>query len=342
MGIGIGMIGLTYHLPSIAVLGFLGGILHIFNHFTFKSLLFFGAGTVYFKTHTRNMDKLGGIIHYLPLTSYLFLLGSIAISGLPLLSGFISEFAIYLGMAEGFAVDNLALNVTILIGFAGLALIGVMALLCFTKVFGICFLGMPRSSYRENISKEGSAFLFPMILLSTIIIIIGLLPQLVLPFMRQIINQFFRININREFETITQIYNWLAYSFLFLAGLIAFFFLLRYFLLRNKKVSKFKTWDCGYQAESSRLQYTSSSFAQPFLNLVSGIVPHGVTVDKEPNYFPNTITLKSHSQDSSERFLIQPSIKWLNKILSKFAWIQSGKMQQYITYGLIFLIILLI
>jgi NADH:ubiquinone oxidoreductase subunit 5 (subunit L)/multisubunit Na+/H+ antiporter MnhA subunit len=272
----------------------------------------------------------------------MFLLGSLAISGLPLFSGFISEFAIYLGMANGFAFNNLAFNISLIICFSGLALIGMMAVLCFTKVFGICFLGSPRSKYDENLSNESSLFLIPMIILSVLILLIGLLPSLVMPFLYHIVKQFVNTDISAEFESIIQIYKWFGYVYLIFIGLFSFFFLLRSLLLRNRKVSEFKTWDCGYQAGSSRMQYTSSSFAQPFLQLVGELVPQKIKVKKEHMLFPIDASLISHTQDNSERFLIQPVIRILDRFLNKFTWIQSGKTQEYIAYGLIFLIFLII
>ncbi len=103
MGIGIGVIGLALENPTLAVLGFAGGFLHILNHALFKSLLFFTAGNIYSQTHTRNIEKLGGLIKKMPKTAFFFLLGSIAISGLPPFNGFISEFPIYVGLFKGTA-----------------------------------------------------------------------------------------------------------------------------------------------------------------------------------------------------------------------------------------------
>jgi len=304
--------------------------------------LFFGSGVVYSKYHSRNTEKLGGLIKFIPLTSYMFLLGSLAISGLPLFNGFISEFAIYLGMAKGFAVNNLALNITMLTGFAGLALIGVMAVLCFTKVFGICFLGTPRTEYEDKSTKEPFLFLLPMIVLSSFVLFVGLLPALVMPFLLQIVKQFITADITFEFENIAQIYSSLGYIYLILIGLFGFFFLLRVLLLRKREVTVFKTWDCGYQTSSSRMQYTASSFARPFLQLVGELVPLKIKFKKDRILFPANASLESQTQDYSERFLIQPFISYLDKTLNRFTWIQSGKLQQYITYGLIFLILLII
>ena len=342
IGIGIGMLGLSYNIPDIAILGFLGAILHVINHFIFKFLLFFGTGVVYSKIHTRNIEKLGGLVKILPYTSYMLLLGFLAISGMPFFNGFISEFAIYLGLLKGFAINNLILNITFLIGFSGLSFIGVMAVLCFTKVYGICFSGLPRSEYRKDIPKESAGFLLPLFILSVFILIIGLLPVLVLPVLYQTIKQFSGTDIAIEFANIVQIYKWICISMAVLTGFFAFFYTLRFFLLRNKIVTEFKTWDCGYQGQNSRFQYTGSSFVHPFLQLIAELVPQRIKLEKEPVLFPKDASFTSDTQDLSESIMISPAINYLDKFLSMFAWIQSGRMQQYILYSLIFLILLLI
>lgn len=342
MGIGVGMLGLSYNQPLIALLGFTGALLHVFNHFTFKTLLFYGAGVAYLKTGTRNTEKLGGLIKSIPITSSLFLLGSIAISGLPLFNGFISEFAIYLGLSKGFQVNSLGLNIISIIGISGLALIGVMAVLCFTKVFGICFLGLPRSNYKIGFSERTPSFLIPMFILSLMIVIIGLLPNVVLPLLSQTLKQFFSIDVTNGLNSIFSLYAVVGKALLIFGGLTAFFFILRFLLLRNKNIREFKTWDCGYQAGSSRLQYTSSSFALPFLELVEQFVPRNTIIETQREIFPAQILLETSHHDFTEKNFIQPILKLIRKFLNLFAWIQSGKMQQYILYGLIFLVLILI
>ena len=342
IGIGIGMLGLAYHQNTIALLGFLGGLLHVFNHFTFKSLLFYGAGIIYSKTHTRQIEKMGGLMHYLPVTAVLFLVGSLAISGLPLFSGFISEFAIYLGMIRGYGVTNLSLNVASLVSLAGLAFIGIMAVLCFTKVFGICFLGTPRTAYPENIRDDQPAMLFPMILLAGVILIIGLAAGLVVPLMSRIVSQFVPGHTVAEWTEIRLIFSQISGVLAIFVVLIFGFLGLRRILLRNKPVAVFKTWDCGYQAEIPRAQYTGSSFASPFTGLISGIIPKHKELDSPKTLFPSKASYASHSEDLIELYLITPMIRFVRGFLKLFNWIQSGRTQQYILYGLVFLVVLLI
>jgi hydrogenase-4 component B len=342
MGIGVGMLGLAYNNTLVAALGFLGALLHTFNHFTFKSVLFYGAGIVYSQTHTREIEKLGGLSKYLPFTSILFLIASLAISGMPLLSGFISEFAIFLGIARSFSITALPINIAALLGMSGLALIGAMALLCFTKVYGICFLGQLRSEFHSVPSEKESSLLIPMIVLDLFIIAIGVLPMLSVVVLGHIVAQFVPSASITALPEIISLMTKVSIAMALFIFIIIFFFVIRTVLLAKRRVQIFKTWNCGYQGESSRLQYTASSFAQPFLQLTAELVQQKVQVHKEQVLFPAHASFESHAQDFSERLLIQPSIRLLNKFLNKFSWIQSGRMQQYIIYGLIFLVALLI
>ena len=336
------MLGLVYNNNLIAMLGFLGALMHVINHFTFKSVLFYGTGIIYSKTHTRNIDKLGGLGKLLPATSILFLISALAISGMPLLSGFVSEFLIYLGIAKSFSIDNLTLNIFAVLGLSGLAFIGTMALLSFTKAYGITFLGLPRSSYNKISDKKDYPFLIPMVLLTIIILCVGLFPYLAVTFLSNAVKQFLPINPVQEINQIQITLKILSGSVIIFGSIVLVFYIIRLLLLRKKEVAVFKTWDCGYQVGSSRLQYTGSSYTQPFLNLVAELVPQKIKLNKEPVLFPQEASLESHAQDFSERFLIQPLIKNVNKFFEMFSWVQSGKLQQYIIYGLVFLVFLLI
>ncbi|MCL4510469.1 MAG: hypothetical protein M1470_05305 [Bacteroidetes bacterium] len=342
MGIGVGMLGLVYNSPMIAMLGFLGALLHVVNHFTFKSVLFYGSGVVYSQTHTRDIDKLGGLSKYLPLTSLMFLIASLAITGLPFFNGFVSEFAMYLGFVKSFSSNTLSMSVAALLGLSGLAFIGAMALLCFTKVYGICFLGLPRTEFHSIPNEKEMTLLIPMGVLVIVMLAIGLFPWLGIELLRNVVMQFLPAGSLDQFEAVIPVFRTMSVVLAGFLGLFGFFFGLRTYLLRKREVAVFKTWDCGYQVGSSRLQYTSSSFAQPFLRLVAELVPQRIKVEKEPVLFPETASLESHTQDLSERFILKPVIRSLDNFLNMFSWIQSGKMQQYIIYGLIFLVFLLI
>jgi formate hydrogenlyase subunit 3/multisubunit Na+/H+ antiporter MnhD subunit len=145
IGLGVGMLGLTYNAPLVALVGFAGGILHILNHSIFKELLFLSAGSVYIKTHIRDVEILGGLIKSMPATAMLFLIGSVAICGLPPFNGFVSEFLIYFGMFKGLVINNFFAMLILVFAIASLALVGTMAILCFTVfIHSLCFVGLKK------------------------------------------------------------------------------------------------------------------------------------------------------------------------------------------------------
>lgn len=342
IGIGIGMLGLAYHNNLVAMLGFSGGILHILNHSIFKELLFFGAGAVYNKTHTKNIEKLGGLIKSMPYTAIFFLIGSVAITGLPPLNGFISEFLVYLGMLHCSEIKTPVVLIISVLAIASLALVGTMALLCFTKAFSIVFLGLPRSKEAESAQDEVSkSMLLPMGILSVFIFLIGLFPQYALMLVK---NPAYMLT-HKEIDCFAN-----ASRFLSITGkagfgfiiLFAFIYGLRTLLLKNKKVSGYKTWDCGYQYGNNRMQYTASSYASPFLSFLKPFMVKFFDISKPTELFPKKAHFELHICDIFEYYMIKPVINANRLFLEKFYWIQSGSTQQYILYGLIFLVIALI
>ena len=177
MGLGVGVLGISYENPTMAALGFTGGLLHVVNHAVFKSLLFLGAGSVLHATGTGELDRLGGLLKRMPVTGATFLIGAAAISGLPPLNGFVSEFLIYLGAVAGLGSQaHIApawpLMSVLVVG--GLALIGGLAAACFTKAFGIVFLGEPRSDEAAHAHEAGAAMRWPMVVLAGLCVLIGL------------------------------------------------------------------------------------------------------------------------------------------------------------------------
>jgi formate hydrogenlyase subunit 3/multisubunit Na+/H+ antiporter MnhD subunit len=179
MGIGVGFIGMGESNYFITVMGFGAALLHTINHAIFKSLLFFGAGNVYIMTHTRNMEELGGLIKLMPRTAFVFLIGALAIGGLPPFGGFVSEWILYYSFIKGMTMSDLMIPAAMVVSGACLAVIGGVSMLTFTKSFGVIFLGEPRKMlvHQPHEVKGG--------MLKTSYILIGLIVMFVL-FARQL------------------------------------------------------------------------------------------------------------------------------------------------------------
>ena len=264
IGVGVGMLGLAYHNPAVALLGFTGGILHILNHSIFKELLFLSAGSVYTKTHTRNIEMLGGLVKSMPATAVLFLIGSVAICGLPPFNGFVSEFLVYFGMFKGLSINSFFAFIVMIFAIAGLALVGTMAILCFTKAFSIIFLGMPRSESAENVKNDvGMSMILPMGFLAALTLLIGLFPQYVFKMLTSSVRVLTNSSVNAtvgEPLTLMQTISMVGFAFV---GFICVLVLLK--ALLGRKIDVQETWGCGYDRGNNHIQYTASSYASPFL-----------------------------------------------------------------------------
>ncbi len=341
IGIGVGMLGLAYNHPIVSVLGFAGGILHILNHSIFKELLFLSAGSVYVKTHTRNIEALGGLIKSMPKTAILCLIASVAICGLPPFNGFISEFLVYFGMFNGLSIHNFFAMVTFLFAISGLALVGTMAILCFSKMFSITFLGLPRSEVAENIKNDSSkSMLIPMGILAILILAIGLFPQFVFEFVLKPVSIILG-NINICLTEPVSIMQTISHYALGFVCFVALMIGLKLFLTKGK-IDLHETWGCGYDRGNNHVQYTASSYVSPFLSMLKPLFKKVFDIEKPRKLFPKSAHFSLHIDDIEEAYVIEPILKSDEWFLSKFEGLQSGNIQSYIKYGLLFLVLVII
>jgi hydrogenase-4 component B len=344
IGLGIGILGISYQAPVIAILGFGGGLLHIINHALFKALLFMAAGSVAHAAGTREIDRLGGILKKMPWTGAMFLIGSIAICGLPPLNGFISEFLIYLGAINSGAALHNTMAIASIITILGLSLIGGLAVACFTKAFGIVFLGEPRTVLPKEVRESGFPMRFSMVLLALGCLAIGLLAPLAWKLVSPVIAQVSRLPIEtagglyaQGSATLTKVI--IASSIG--CGLIILITLLRLALLRGKKINHTVTWDCGYALPSARMQYTAASFAQPILSQFRMLLGYKHKKLRLDDTFPRETSLHSETQDVFQRFLFKPLFWGAGRGLDAFRWLQHGNVNLYILYILLTLLALM-
>lgn len=343
IGIGLGVIGLAENIPILTVLGFGGGILHILNHSLFKSLLFYTAGSVYQQTHTRNIEQLGGVIKKMPKTALFFLLGALAISGLPPFNGFISEFLIYSGMFKSLHSAGLFTDVVLLFSFAGLAIIGGLAIFCFTKVFSIIFLGTARSNKVNHAKEVENTMLIPNYLIGFMIILIGFAPFIFMKPLANIVG-LFSTNTDAIQQIIPTLNNISLSSGIFIA-LIGLLWILRSWQQEKQAIKQGPTWGCGYTGANPALhQYTATSYADNFVQLSSKLV-HVKKKFKDfqmDEIFPQKRDFEAHSSDVFEDNLIGKPVNKILKYLEKIAVFQTGKIQHYLLYALVFLAVIFI
>ncbi|MBF0351257.1 MAG: hydrogenase [SAR324 cluster bacterium] len=344
IGIGLGMLGKSLESPLLSLFGFAGALLHLWNHTLFKGVLFLSAGSVYHSVHTRDMEQLGGLAKTMPKTAVLFLFGAIAICGFPPLNGFISEFVLYHGLVNLLGLSNgLWAQLWAVLGLAGLALVGGLALACFARAYGIIFSGKPRSekarkSHEITVSMWGaSAFL------GAVMLLIGGFPVYVLSLLKAPlallgIDPTILKNMTLSFSPLQS----LVYAELLCLALgLGLWVWKQKFLVRPsgmtvRDTSEFPTWGCGYGADSPRLQYTSSSFVNPLLSLnkttileVEQHLPEGV--------FPTGSSLRTRTTDVVEKKLIGWPWQGFRYLLGWLATTQFGSTNIYLLYGLLYL-----
>ena len=344
MGLGIGLLGMSFQAPMISVLGFGGGLLHVVNHALFKGLLFLGAGAVVYRTGTREIDKLGGILKRMPWTGVTFLIGSIAICGLPPLNGFISEFLIYLSALYTDTPFQGGLAVANVMTIVGLSLIGGLAVACFTKAFGMVFLGQPRAGLAADVHEVGLAMKTAMVLLAVGCFAIAFLAPVVISFLVPVIAQVSQMPLITARELLARgtvpLYYVLSASFITL-GLVALTALWRLNLLSVQKVNAAVTWDCGYARPSSRMQYTASSFALPITKMFQALLRTVQHFEQPEGIFPKAASLKAHTPDVFQELLFRPVFIGIRRALGAFRWLQHGNVHLYILYILITLLVLM-
>jgi len=345
MGLGVGLLGVHMNSPTLSVLGFGGGLFHVVNHAVFKGLLFLGAGAVLRSTGTGHLDLLGGIIKRMPWTGFTFLAGSIAISGLPPLNGFVSEFLIYLGVFKTGLTGEPEAVIFALIVIGSLALIGGLALACFAKAFGIVFLGEPRSAHAEQAQEAGWAMRFSLLVLAVFCVLLGVLSPLVIKSAGSVVAEITTLpaaQVRAELADVSAILTQIVVASLILLAAAASLGILRKRLLSGRSVRRAVTWDCGYARPDSRMQYTATSFAQPLTDLFGFFLRTRKSISPPKGIFPSESALHTETQDLSERYVYQPLFERISSALSRLRWLQHGRLQLYVLYIALTLWILLI
>ena len=338
IGISVYMLATYYGQNIIALLALCGSLAHIINHSIFKNLLFMGAGSVYIKTHTKDMEILGGLIKKMPITALAFIIGGISICALPPFNGFVSEFLIYLSFIKALSIQNIAVFIAILFAFAGLALVGTMAIVCFTKTISITFLAAPKSEHATNVQSDSpKSMTIPMMILALACFVIGLFPQYVFKYVLLSANVLADTTYaNVQFEFLSKISSYIA----ILVGLIALIFVVK--KLITKGASTYTAWGCGYNRLTSKVQYSAASYVHPFVNIVKPLFKRTRDVKKAKGLFPTDAHYATKVDDIEEAYVIKPLIKLDERFLSKFEQIQNGDIQQYIKFGLVFLVVALV
>jgi hydrogenase-4 component B len=280
IGLGLALAFKAFGMNSAAALALTAGLLHVFNHMLFKSLLFFGAGAVLTATGERDMEHLGGLIHRMPQTAFVFLVGCAAISALPPLNGFVSEWLTFQAILLSPQLPSWGLKFLVPAVGALLAMSAALAAACFVKAFGVTFLGRPRTPAAERAHEVDGFSLAAMFCFATLCLVVGILPGLFMdtlaPVAQTLVGERMPVQRGVEWLSIVPIaesrssYNGLlVFVFMALSGSIAAFAIHR---LASDRLRRGPPWDCGYPDASPVTQYSASSFAQPIRRVFGSLV----------------------------------------------------------------------
>jgi len=341
IGIGLGMMGMGNGSPVLFYLGFGGALLHVLNHSLFKSLLFYSAGSVYQQTHTRDMDKLGGLIKKMPKTAILFLIGAIAIGGLPPFNGFVSEFVLYSGLLEGMKSGNISQISLLVLSLGGLSIIGGISVLTFTKTFGTIFLGTERKSFEHKPAEVSQIMLIPQYLIVVAMLSIAFFPHFYLNTIATLLanmgnaKTFAGYSVLSDYSGIIANINLFSLLFVVLVGVC---WIVRS-LLKSKSQKIEPTWGCAYPAPTSRMQYTGKSFSKSLGKIFNFLLIEEKKYKelKAGEIFPKNRKYESHYHDFFEYRFINHITQHIIYATNYFKFIQNGRVQTYIWYGIVFM-----
>jgi hydrogenase-4 component B len=328
IGVGFGLLARTHGQAKWGALALAGGLLHVWNHGLFKALLFLGAGSVLHATGTREMSRLGGLWRAMPWTASLFGLGAVAISGLPPLNGFVSEWLVYVGMFDAVLGPGDA-AVAAIAGIVLLGVTGALALACFVKVCGVVFLGAPRSAVAERAHECGGWMRGAMLVLAAGCVGIGLAPWVVWPALHTAVAAWHGGWADVGAPTSLATLGWIHVG-LAVVGVWA-----SVGLWRRAHVggwARAVTWDCGYAAPTARMQYTAGSFAGIITEWFAWILRPERHEHRPSGLFPAEASVASHTPETVLERVLEPcgrGVMWVSAAVRR---LQHGRTHAYILY----------
>ena len=355
MGLGASLMFSSFHHPVLAALALMAGLYHTINHACFKALLFLGAGAVLRATKTKSMEELGGLIKKMPWTAFFFLLGSVAISGLPPLNGFVSEWLTYQALLQGFSTTERLVRLIFPIAGALLALTGALAAACFVKAVGISFLAMPRSPEAESAEEAPSSMLLGMLVLALACVMLGLFPSTFLPLLDPICQGLLGQAISAR---VIGGNGWMLTALgleqgsISTLGMVSLFLALLplpwvSWLLFSRKAphSIGETWDCGLDRLTPQMEYTATAYSKPLRMIFRALYRPRRQVEADfevSRYFTKSIRFETHIEPTFEKLIYEPLHRAILRVSQRLRWIQAGSLNTYLLYIFITLLLLLL
>lgn len=345
IAIGIGMLGMNFGKPFMIYAGFGAALIHILVHAMLKPALFFCAGTVYQLTHKLDMEQLGGLSSKMPRTSFLFSIAGMAISGLPPFGTFISEFLILSGIVYGISTLGFSASLSLVIVLILLSLTAGAAVLSFTRTSGIVFAGNARTSLPDHFDENHRTAYYPVIILISIALLVGCFPSIVfqiLLYPLELFQSTIKENPVLDYNRIIAMLNQVGMATIALSALIVGGYYLRKRKLSQRIVKEVPTWGCGYTAATPRIQYTGYAYSRGITNLFSVFFKIKRKEEISKEMFTSHNQAYAENEDIVEKTIIDMPVKILTLLLGLFGFLQNGRLQYYIMYGLIFMLAIFI
>jgi hydrogenase-4 component B len=354
MGLGASLMFLHTGHPVLATLALVAGLYHTINHALFKALLFLGAGAVLHSTHTRNMEEMGGLIKRMPKTAFFFLVGAVAISALPPLNGFVSEWLTYQSLLQGFGTTSSLVRLMFPLSGAMLALTGALAGACFVKAFGITFLAQPRSEEARHAQEAAPTMLWGMGVLTAACVFLGLFPTLFVKLLDPVTLQLAaqdissRISLNHGLVlgSTQELGGTVSTLAIGLTGLCLLPAPVVLWLLfgRGARVRIGPTWDCGLKSLTPHMEYTATGFSKPIRMIFKALFRPRREVQREYDYSPyfaKTLRFESHIEEAFVTRIYRPLNRVILRLSRRMRALQAGSIQAYLIYIFITLLLLL-
>ena len=342
IGLGIAAVGHAAGSSLIGMCGLCGALLHTVNHSLFKTLLFLSAGNIYSRLHTTAMNQMGGLAKHMPVTALLMLLATVAICALPPLNGFVSELLIYIGMFNGVSDGHEVLYSVA--GIIALSLIGGIVVLAFTKLYGVVFLGSPRSTHVAESSEVDNTRIAAMAIPAAMILFIGLLPQYAIRPIAIVAEAISGADKSIAVNHFPPTLEALSATGWALISVIILIFVIKHKAQSERKIESGPTWGCGFTATNTRMQYTGESFSEGLENIGKPLMKDtidGRAVDKG-EIFPSPHNYRIDHKDKVDSLLGQWWVKMMHRINEYVMRLRTGRVNNYITFALAFLVVVLI
>jgi hydrogenase-4 component B len=344
LGLGAGMMAVSAGEPALAAVGIAAALFHVLNHAVFKGLLFLSAGSVVVATGSRQIEEFGGLLRRMPWTGVFFLVGALAISGLPPLNGFASEWLAFQALLYGFRSSSEPL-VHFLFPVAGalLALTGALAAACFVKAFGISFLALPRSRGAAAAHEVPAVMLLPQAFLTSLCLLLGLFPGVVLGQLAGVMTALPGVEPPPEmvrgalgmaaapgpFATVIPATLGLALVGGLGVAVISVTVMRAGFALR-----RVPTWGCGGTL-SAVTEYTATAFSKPLMMVFRAIYRPTREVEalaKVSPYFPQAVRYHVEIEPTFERYMYGPLMQGVLRIAERMKILQAGSLHAYLGY----------